>query len=301
MAIDTIARGLATSLMGSDGRLSSDKAPVVTGTAELSGFTSIGKLTDPTLIEGRTTEEILLMMLYGVVNPTFTNPSLSIAMNDDMAQPIIGRPSLLKGTLTFDRGLIDPAYGTSGYRAGLPNHYSINDHEIESTVLVYDFEMEVTPTSDIVLLEYAVRYDAGDQPLNSIGQEVDKPLPAGMISGSLELTAAYPLYNADGADHPFEWFKDEDGSGYLSMFSTEMDGTRQSFAVSSATTVVGVKAFNALTQRWEWIGSQTAAISLTYFDTSRLTGESLGETTDYIVYTYNSTPVGARELRIYVK
>jgi hypothetical protein len=64
---------------------------------------------------------------------------------------------------------------------------------------------------------------------------------------------------------------------------------------------VGVKAFNALTQRWEWIGSQTAAISLTYFDTSILTGESLGETTDYIVYTYNSTPVGARELRIYVK
>jgi hypothetical protein len=59
-------------------------------------------------------------------------------------------------------------------------------------------------------------------------------------------------------------------------------------------TVIGVKAYNLLTQKWEWIGSQTAAVSLTYFNISVFNE-------NYILYTYNSTPVGERELRIYVE
>jgi hypothetical protein len=181
MAIDVIARGLATSLVGADGKVSADKMPTLTGTGDLSGFTSIGKLTDPTLVEGKTAEEILLMMLYGVVSPTLTAPSLKIALSDDMAQPIIGRPSLLKGALTFDRGKIDPAYGTSGYRAGLPNGYSIGDVEVESNATSYDFSIEVTPTTDTIALNYSVSYAAGEQPLDSIGRPFDKPLNSGTM------------------------------------------------------------------------------------------------------------------------
>ena len=91
MAIDIIARGLATSLVGSDGKISSDKMPTLQGTSELTGFTSIGKLTDPSLIEGKTAEEILLMMLYGVVSPTLTEPKLSISLSEDSLPLVIGR------------------------------------------------------------------------------------------------------------------------------------------------------------------------------------------------------------------
>ena len=158
MAIDIIARGLATSLVGSDGKISSEKMPVLSGTSDLSGFTSIGKLTDPSLVEGKTAEEILLMMLYGVVSPTLTNPSLSIAFNEDSFPLVIGRESLLKGTLTFDRGKIEPAYGTSGYRAGALSYYTINDN----LNTLSDFELLVVPTSTEFQVICEAHYEQGE-------------------------------------------------------------------------------------------------------------------------------------------
>jgi hypothetical protein len=294
MAIDVIARGLASSILDSDGRVSSNKMPTLNGTAELTGFTSIGKLTDPSLIEGKTAEEILLMMLYGIVSPTLTNPSFSVILKDDMAPLIIGRESLVEGALTFDRGSIDPAFGTSGYRVGAVKGYTINDETIDTNVTSYDFSVAVIPTSDIVTLDCSVSYAAGEQPLNSVGKEFGSAFPAGKISKTLEIAAHYPLYTPDGAERAFTWFEDEDGAGYLSSFASEANGERQSFAVSPETTVIGVKSYNTLMQRWEWLGSQTAAASLTYFNISLVDNQ-------YILYTYNSTPVGARELRVYVE
>jgi hypothetical protein len=127
MAIDNVARGLASSLVGADGKIAGDKMPTLTGTSDLTGFFPVGKLTDSSLVEGKTAEEILLMMLFGVVNPVLTAPKLSIALSADNEVPIIGRPSVIRGSLAFDRGKIDPAYGTSGYRAGEAISYSIGD------------------------------------------------------------------------------------------------------------------------------------------------------------------------------
>lgn len=301
MAIDIIARGLAASLIGSDGKIDSAKMPVLSGVSDLQGFTPVGSLTDPSQLEGKTAEEILLMMLFGIVNPTLTDPKLSIVLSKEMEQHIIGRPSLLKGSLTFSRGSISPAYGTSGYRSGAPTWYVLNDEVIETSSTQYDFEIPFTPIEKETSFSYSVTYEAGEQPLNSAGSPFDAPLPAGSIYEDLIVNAAYPLYAANGEDHPFVWFEDDDGAGYLAEFGTEVNGIRQAFAVSSEATVVGVKAFNILTQQWEWIGSQTAAVSLTYFDTTILSGDSINEPNDYILYTYNSTPVGTRELRVYVK
>jgi hypothetical protein len=47
MAIDIIARGLAASLIGSDGKIDSAKMPVLSGVSDLQGFTPVGSLTDP--------------------------------------------------------------------------------------------------------------------------------------------------------------------------------------------------------------------------------------------------------------
>ena len=146
MAIDIIARGLATSLIGPDGKVASDKMPILSGTTELEGFTSIGHHTDASLIEGKTAEEILLMMLYGIVNPTFTTPKLSIALHDEKAALIIGREVALNGTIVFDQGKIEPAFGTSGKRAGAPMSYSIGDTTIESSSTQYDFSISFIPT-----------------------------------------------------------------------------------------------------------------------------------------------------------
>ena len=300
MAIDIIARGLATSLLGPDGRVSSAKMPVFEGTNDLQGFSPIGKLTDPSLIEGRTAEEILLMILYGVVNPTLIDPRLTISISEDTLPLIIGRKSVLRGILRFDRGAIEPAYGTSGNRSGVPEYYTLNDQIFETNNLTFDFEFEFIPTEKQVEIIYNVKYSAGEQPLNSIGKPFDSPLPEGLLFGEATVPATYMLYDIDGKEKEFDWFTDEDGSGYISVFASEGQGIKQNFAVSQELVVIGIKAYDPMTTSWSWLGGQSAAVSLTHFDTAIILGESLGETTNYISYTHNQPASGERELRIYV-
>ena len=252
MAMDIIARGLATSLLGSNGKIASDKMPTVEGTSELTGFFPVGKLTDPSLVEGKTAEEILLMMLFGVVSPTLTAPSLSIELSTKTPL-LIGREATLEGALVFDRGRIDPAYGTSGYRAGLPISFSIADELIETSNTTYNFKFSFTPTASENFVGYSVSYSEGEQPLNSIGQNFNSPLPAGIIGNQLSIAATYPIYCDEGNMLDFEWFEDEDGEGYMSAFDFETEGDRQAFAVSNKLKVIGVKAFDELTQSWSWL------------------------------------------------
>ena len=299
MAIDIIARGLAASIVGSDGKIANDKMPVLGAVPAGTTFYPVGQLSDSSLVAGKTAEEILLMMLYGIVSPTLTNPRLSIALNDDNDALIIGRPTTLKGALSFDRGSISPAFGTSGYRAGAPINYTIGNTQIESAQDVCDFEIVVTPTESKVNLLYAVEYGAGEQPVNSIGQPFGAALPAGALYESIELTAAHALYDAYGDNVEFDWFVADDGQGYYSAFASEGSGKQQTFAVAEDVSVVGIKAYNLLTQTWEWLGG-SARTSLTHFDTTLISGESLGETQNYVLYTHNQPASGERELRIYV-
>ena len=300
MAIDIIARGLATSLIGSDGKIASEKMPTIGAVPEGTLFYPVGQLHDASLVAGKTAEEILLMMLYGIVTPTLTEPQLHLALSDENEMPIIGRPSTLKGALTFDRGKIDPAFTTSGYRVGAPTEYTIADQVIETSSTSYDFEIEFTPTEKTTSISFSVKYGAGEQPVNSIGQPFGAPLAAGSISSTFEANATYALYSQD-KEHPFTWFEEEDGSGYLSVFEMEtFDGNKQSFMVSSELTVIGIKTFNVMTQQWEWLGN-SKAVSLTHFDIEVIPAEQLGTTTDYIQYTHNRSRVGERELRIYVQ
>ena len=299
MAIDIIARGLATSLIGADGKIDSAKMPVLNEVPEGTPFYPVGQLSDSRLVAGKTAEEILLMILYGVVSPTLTNPELSIALSADNQQLIIGRKSLIAGSLSFNRGKIDPAYGTSGYRSGAPISYTIGNLTVTSSNNSYDFQIELTPTLTTTSLIYGVTYGKGEQPVNSIGQNVDQPLEEGSIYHSIELNAAYALYDMNGKDILFQWFEDNDGQGYLSAFASEGAGNKQSFAISSKLNVVGIKAFNPMTQQWEWLGGSARA-SLTHFDATIINGESLNETEDYVLYTHNQPAKGERELRIYV-
>ena len=292
MAIDTIARGLASSILGADGKIASDKMPTLTGTSGLTGFFPVGKLTDSSLVEGKTAEEILLMMLFGVVNPVLVDPSLSISFSEENLTPIIGRPSRLKGSLVCSRGQIDPAYGTSGYRAGEISSYSVGGKVIDSNATIQEFDIEIIPESTTVSLSYSVSYGAGEQPMNSIGQPVGAPLEAGTIAKTVELTAAHPLYDRYGNDLSFSWFEENDGQGYEVVFASEGSGAKQSFALTEEATVVGIKAFDVMTQKWTWLGGTTAANSLTHFDVTSDSGMK--------VYVHNQPASGERELRLYV-
>ena len=290
MAIDVIARGLATSLTDENGKIATNKMPTIEVNST-EGFTSIGKLTNPELINGRTSEEILLMMLFGIVNPVLTNPSLKIEL-DKTSTLIIGREQTLSGALSFDQGRIDPAYGTTGYRAGLPISYSIGDQEYKTNALTQKFSLTITPTSFENYIDYFVTHEAGEQPMNSIGKPVDAPYAAGIIFHTLYLSAVYPLLDAQGNDLEFTWFESTDGEGYQSFFASEGSGTKQSFALHKNVNVVGIKAYDSLTKDWSWLGGEGAEDSLDYFTRTEVNGLQ--------VFTHNHIKVGERELRIYV-
>lgn len=296
MAIDVIARGLATSLLGSDGKLASDKLPTMAAAPEGTVFHPVGALTDASLLEGKTADEILFMMLYGAVNPKLTNPSLKIKLNEDISVLIAGRECSLSGVLTFNRGSINPAYGTSGYRAGEATSYIVNDVAQGSP----QFTLSFIPVIGDNVITAKVTYAKGEQPFNSIGQPYGSPLAAGTITVRLTLNGVAPLYSATGDPMEFIPFEDEVGSGYqiTAAMETEESG-KQSFAVSSAVTVIGIKQFNVLSQQWEWLNG-SAENSLMYFDTTLIPGDSLGESENYVLYVNNDLATGERELRIYV-
>jgi hypothetical protein len=64
--------------------------------------------------------------------------------------------------LRFDRGAITPAYGTSGFRAGLPTSYSILGHDFDSNDVAYDFTIDFIPTDTENTVVYSVTYGAGE-------------------------------------------------------------------------------------------------------------------------------------------
>lgn len=298
MAIDIIARGLATSLIGSDGKISSDKMPTLSAAPSGTTFYPVGALTDPTMLEGKTAEEIILMMLYGIVNPAFTNPSITIAL-DSIDVVIVGKPTTISGSIIFDRGAIAPPYGTSGYRAGAAIGYELNGVSLEST----SFNLELVPVAGDNVITAKVFFAEGEQPFNSIGQLYDAPYPAGSLLISTIIRGINQVYSSEGTPmEQFVWFEDEneEGKGYQGMLETETATIKQSFAIVSTVNVIGFKQYEPMTQTWQWIGGSAEA-SLTYFDTTIIEGDSLGEEDDYVLYTNNDYLTGERELRIYVE
>ena len=295
MAIDIIARGLASSLLGQDGKIASDKLPSISAVPEGTQFYPVGALTDPALVEGKSIEEILLMMLYGVMNPTLTHPSFSVELTSEPIV-IVGKITTVTGIMKFDRGAIAPAYGTSGYRSGAATGYYINDTLIDSA----NFSIEILPIADENIISCKVEYAEGEQPLNSIGQPYNSRLDAGALVQTISITGVYPIYTPDGVEMEFTYFEDEAGSGYESLIATETSTTKQQFAVSVNKKVIGIKQYEPYTQTWMWIGGSPEA-SLTYFDTEIITGDTLDTSDDYQLFTHNGSLTGERELRIYVE
>lgn len=289
MGVDIVARGLAASLLGSDGKLSSDKMPVLSEVPEGTTFHSVGALTDSSLIAGKTAEEILMMILYGVTNPVLTNPSVSILLSSEDTLPA-GINATITGTINFDRGAIAPPYGTSGYRAGTVTQYQINDKIIETA----DFSIELTPVVGDNIIVCKVAYASGEQPLNSIGQNYDSALQGGTISAEALIKGVNPIYT-DGGDTllSFTYFEDDSGNtGYQCTFASESSTKKQSFTISSAVVVKGVQQFEPMSQSWQWIGG-SAEESLTYFDKTVENGLA--------TYTNNDYLTGERELRIVIE
>lgn len=137
--------------------------------------------------QGTLLETILREMLSPTLYPTFTDPSVAITSS--------GSKLLEKGTskietitVSFNRGSIDPAYGTDGYRSGPAESYQINGGS-QQTSNIFEVALDQTHNTFVATVNYA----EGDQPKDSSGQDYDQPFPAGSLNSS---TLTYEFVNA---------------------------------------------------------------------------------------------------------
>ena len=136
--------------------------------------------------QGTPIEDILRDMLSPLLFPTLTNPSLTLIPTGSLL--------LEKGTskmetiiANFNRGSIDPAYGTSGYRSGEVQSYKINNGNTQ-TSNTFTVALDQIHNTFVGTAAYA----EGEQPKDSAGHDYDEPLPAGSVDSS---TLTYEFVN----------------------------------------------------------------------------------------------------------
>ena len=82
-------------------------------------------------------------------------------------------------TVVLDRGRINPAYGTSGYRSGAATGYSLNGGTQQA-----GNQFNVTVSESNASFTGTAYYAAGEQPKDSAGNNYNSPLPAGSVATS---------------------------------------------------------------------------------------------------------------------
>ena len=303
MAVDIIARALAAKA-----RELAESGSGSGGTFDTAGVTTyeVGGIPAGTNLEGKTWQQIFTMMLYGgTAVPVLTPPSLTIVLDNQYAQ--IGENITVSGVATFNRGSISPAYGTSGFRSGLPNSYVVNNGEpFATTTLSYRFTAVMNIREGDNQVSITVSYDAGEQPMDGSGNNYDAPFPAGSITATATIVGAYPILvrSSDGIYEALDINTqfDENGMVELEVPSEIADDMKQSvaFSASGISAILGVQQYDPSRDLWDWIYG-TPAESLTSFDNETSEIPVAGTSVEYEVYTNSTVKIGARKLRFYTQ
>lgn len=269
------------------------------GTFSRAGGTDyeVGGIAAGTDLEGKTLEQILSMMLYRTSYPVLVDPSVKIVL--DRTYFAANSPATVTGTVYFDRGTITPAYGTDGYRSGLPNTYICGEDTIRTSRLSYPFSVTYNNIADEQTLTAIVAYDEGEQPKDSLGNDYTTALRAGQISASAVIYGIGDMYQklvgSDWTKIDVDSCTTEDGKGFeFSLDGETSDAAKQVVAIDASVNIVGVQQFDEFRNLWAWI-YDTPEESLEAFtiETAQIDGK------DVKTYTNALTQIGARKLRFY--
>ena len=240
--------------------------------------------------EGTKLEQIIRDLFSPIMYPNFTNPSVSVSTP--------GGKLLEKGTVytttatvSFNRGTINPAYGTNGYRSGPATSYSINGGPEQAS---NSFFVQITEQDN--QLNAVVKYSEGEQPKDSVGNDYDQPYPAGQMSSKAPLTYEYvyaiwantgtiqnivkqPLVSMSVKQKEF-------------VFPDQTEEFPEVFDVEANWNITAIEVFNTLAQTWEDCAHE--------FDISTTSHKDAGNNTiTYRRYTDNrGYAAGSRKVRI---
>lgn len=258
--------------------------------ADLTVTKAVGGLTVGTTYQaGTSIEELLHDMLDPIVYPTLINPSVTLAGS---GSKLLETGATLSATLTatFNRGSINPAYGTSGYRSGPATGYTLNGgtEQEENT-------WTETVSAANRTFQCVAAYSAGEQPKDSAGRNYSTPLAAGSVTSG---TVTYDFVDAMWAN--------TSNIATIAKLSLIAKSTKQRdmnfpaqtvanpevFDMPASWTVTAVQVKNDLSGAWEDAASQFTVTDTTHNDAA-------GNSVNYKRYTFNmGTDTGARSIRV---
>jgi len=247
-------------------------------------------------------------LLYPELFPVLTNPNNAFALTQAGLHEIAEVIAVLNFSASFNRGSINPAYGTSGFRSGLPNTYSYTGTglpaAVGSTLLVNGQNvLAYTVLTGSQAWTNTVSYDAGEQPKSNKGNNYDTPLAAGTTAAkTVSIIGVYPYFATTAVitvltKQPLALMN----SVYVQTNVVAEDdlGNKQTVefpVVWSA--ITGIQFYNTVSGLWEWLNGSKAN-SLSTFTTSATTNIIQGNVINYTRYTHNGSKNGARQLRWY--
>ena len=146
-------------------------------------------------------ENILSDMLEPTLYPTFTAPSASLSYGASQYYAVGSSVSAMTGTVSLNRGTINPAYGTSGYRAGAATGFAIETNgadtefsDSDTSSGAFSVPALTKSTKGTIVVTGTVSYAAGEQPKDSKGGNYSSALSAGSVTATKTLTFIQPYY-----------------------------------------------------------------------------------------------------------
>ena len=256
---------------------------------DLTTSVTVGGIASGTTYEAGTPLETLFRdMLNPVAYPTLTNPSASLTATGAKLLET-GATLNVTFTLAFNRGSINPAYGTSGYRSGVATSYTLDGVTQATNTFAK------TITSAKTSYQGSVAYEAGEQPKDSTGKDYQSPLPAGSVNSS---TVNYEFVDA-------MWSNVASIASITKMslvsksakqrdmnFPAQTVANPEVFDIPASWTVTAVQVKNDLSGVYEDALSQFTVTDTTHDDAA-------GNSVAYKRYTFNlGYDTGARSVRV---
>lgn len=245
---------------------------------------TVGGITAGTELTGKTSNELLEELLVPTLFPTLTAPSNGFSDNAGATQEVGDTIGTINFTATFDRGSITPAYGTSGFRSGLPNEYNYTDNgNVDQSLPATQASTSLTDNQSLTSVvvqagvnqwSSSVDYDAGEQPLDSVGGNFDSPLPAGTTGlQNVSFTGIYPYFYGTSVSAPVV------GDALIAS------GTKQ---VLNAGDPLTINFGGAITGEYVWFAVPTSSKYLTWIEPSNVSNNgSISDTNPADLFDYD--------------
>ena len=257
--------------------------------APLTTSVTVGGITSGTsYAEGTSLETLFRDMLNPTAYPTLTNPSATLSAT---GAKLLETGSTLNTTftITFSRGSISPAYGTSGYRSGAATSYTFDGDTGSGNTF------SRTITSAKTSYQGSVAYAAGEQPKDSTGANYNSPLPAGSVNTT---TVSYEFVDALWANTAniatIAKLALVSKSAKLKQFDfpAQTVANPEVFDVPASWTITALEVLNTLSNQWENCSGEFAITNVTHDDAA-------GTSVAYKRYTCAlGYATGARKIRI---